>query len=239
MGEFTGEAAIAKDAALMDYVSSVNIACGAHAGNEEVMRRTAENAIAKGVAIGAHPGYRDAENFGRAPMELPAGEVFDMVAEQVSALKKIAAELGGALHHVKPHGALYNQAAKDAELAATVANAVRSVDAGLAFYGLSQSHLITEAKKLGLKTFSEVFADRTYQNDGSLTPRSLPGALLTDTYDAVVQVLEMVTLGRVKTLAGERIPIDAETICIHGDGEHALEFARAINEALRARGIKI
>ncbi len=239
MGEFTGEAAIAKDAALMDFVSSVNIACGAHAGNEEVMRRTVENAVARGVAVGAHPGYADAENFGRLPMHLSAEEVFDIVAEQVSALKKIAEEQGGALHHVKPHGALYNQAARDAQLAATIASAVRSIDADLIFYGLSNSHLITEAEKLGLKTASEVFADRTYQNDGTLTPRSRPGALLVDTYDAVVQVLEMVTLGRVKTLTGERIPIEAETICIHGDGEHALEFARSINEALRTRGIGV
>lgn len=239
MGEFTGEAAIAKDAALMDFVSSVNIACGAHAGNEKVMRRTVENAVARGIAVGAHPGYRDAENFGRLPMALPAEEVFDIVAGQVSALKKITEELGGALHHVKPHGALYNQAARDAELAAAIARAVKSVDVNLIFYGLSKSYLITEAKKLGLKTASEVFADRTYQNDGTLTPRSLPGALLSETYDSVVQVLEMVTLGRVKTLTGERIPIDAETICIHGDSEHALEFARSINEALRSRGIGV
>jgi UPF0271 protein len=239
MGEFPGESGAAKDAALMDYVSSVNIACGAHAGDEETMRWTVSNAIAKEVAAGAHPGYADKENFGRIELDLRVEEVYELVAEQVNALKKITEELGGRLHHVKPHGALYNQAAKDAELAHVIARAVKDIDANLIFYGLAGSHLISEAKKLGLGTASEVFADRTYQPDGSLTSRKLPGALMTDTYDAVVQVLEMVTLGTVKTMNGERIRIDAETICIHGDGEHALEFAQAVNEAIAKRGIKI
>jgi UPF0271 protein len=239
MGEFTAEARVAKDAALMDFVSSVNIACGAHAGDGATMRRTAENAIAKGVAMGAHPGYSDKENFGRIELDLRLEEIYDLVSEQVTALKNITEDLGGALHHVKPHGALYNQAAKDAELAHTVARAVKDIDAGLIFYGLAGSHLITEAEKFGLKTASEVFADRTYQPDGSLTSRKLPGALITDTYDAVVQVLEMVTLGTVKAMNGERIRINAETICIHGDGGHALEFAQAVNEALTKSGIRI
>lgn len=239
MGEFTDEASIAKDAALMDYVTSVNVACGAHAGSAEVMRRTAENALKKGVAIGAHPGYADKENFGRTAIDLRLEEVYELVSEQVGAMKKIAENLGGRLHHVKPHGALYNQAAKDAELARTIARAVQDIDASLVFYGLANSHLIAEAENLGLKTASEVFADRTYQPDGSLTPRSLPGALITDSYDAVVQVLEMVTLGQVKALTGERVRINAETVCIHGDGEHALEFARTIREALQQNRIRV
>jgi UPF0271 protein len=239
MGEFTDEASIEKDAALMEYVSSVNIACGFHAGSAEVMARTAATALLKGVAVGAHPGYRDPENFGRAAMQMPREEVFDIVAEQVSALKTITEELGGKLHHVKPHGALYNQAAKDAGLAAAIAEAVRSVDANLVFYGLANSHLIAEAENLGLKTASEVFADRTYQPDGSLTPRTQEGALITDSYYAVVQVLEMVTLGQVKALGGERIRIDADTVCIHGDGEHALEFARMIREVLKQNRIRV
>jgi UPF0271 protein len=239
MGEFTGEVGIAKDAALMDYVSSVNIACGAHAGDVTTMVRTARNALAKGVAIGAHPGYVDKGNFGRIEMGLRSEEVYELVSEQVKAMKAVAEELGGRLHHVKPHGALYNQAAKDAGLAHTIARAVKDIDPELVFYGLAGSHLITEAEKLGLKTASEVFADRTYQPDGSLTPRSQPGALITDTYDAVVQVLEMVTLGTVKAMDGERVRINADTICIHGDGEHALEFARAIREALEQNRIRI
>lgn len=239
MGEFTDEASIAKDTALMDYVSSVNIACGAHAGNREVMRRTAENAIQKGAAIGAHPGYADKENFGRTAIDLRLEEVHDIVSEQVMAMKTIAEELRGVLHHVKPHGALYNQAAKDAELAHSIARAVKAVDERLVFYGLANSHLIVEAEKLGLKTASEVFADRSYQPDGSLTPRSLPGALITDSYEAVVQVLEMVTLGQVKATNGERVRINAETVCIHGDGEHALEFARMIRELLEQNRIRV
>jgi UPF0271 protein len=239
MGEFTDEASIAKDAALMDFVSSVNIACGAHAGDMETMRRTAENAIAKGVTVGAHPGYNDKENFGRVELDLRLEEIYDLVSEQVIAMKKITENAGGKLRHVKPHGGLYNQAAKDAELAHTIARAVKDIDASLVLYGLSGSHLITEAEKLGLKTASEVFADRSYQPDGSLTSRKLPGALITDTYDAVVQVLEMVTLGTVKALNGERVRIEADTVCIHGDGEHALEFARAIREALEQNRIAV
>jgi len=239
MGEFTDEASIEKDAALMDYVSSVNIACGFHAGSAEVMQRTAATALLKGVAVGAHPGYPDPGNFGRIAMEMPPEEIFDIVAEQVSALKNITEDLGGKLHHVKPHGALYNQAAKDAGLARVIARAVKTVDEGLVFYGLANSHLISEAEKLGLATASEVFADRSYQPDGSLTPRTQEGALITDSYYAVVQVLEMVTLGQVKAVNGERVRINAETVCIHGDGEHALEFAQMIREVLKQNRINV
>jgi UPF0271 protein len=239
MGEFTGESSIAKDAALMGYVSSVNIACGGHAGDEATMRRTAENAVAKNVAIGAHPGYEDKENFGRTAMDLRLEEVYELVSEQIAALKNITEDLGGRLHHVKPHGALYNQAAKDAELARAIARAVKDADPNLIFYGLAGSHLITEAEKLGLKTASEVFADRTYQPDGSLTPRSEKGALIMDTEKSLAQVLEMVTKNQATALSGEIVTIRAETICIHGDGEHALEFARAINAFLKERKIEI
>jgi 5-oxoprolinase (ATP-hydrolysing) subunit A len=239
MGEFTGEDGIAKDAALMDYVSSVNIACGAHAGDVTTMVRTARNATAKGVAVGAHPGYVDKENFGRVEMDLRVEEVYELVSEQVKAMKAVAEELGGRLHHVKPHGALYNQAAKDAELARAIARAVRDLDPKLVFYGLSGSHLIAEAEKLGLKTASEVFADRTYQADGSLTPRSQPGALITETERSLAQILEMIEQGTVTALTGETVPIRAETICIHGDGELALEFARKVSEMLNRKEIRI
>lgn len=232
MGEGLSEADISLDAALMDYVTSVNIACGFHAGSPTMMRRTIENAIKKGIKIGAHPGYDDRENFGRTEMRLSPDEVFEIVLYQVSALKGMAEALGGKLHHVKPHGALYNQAAKDAGLAAAIARAVAAVDDGLVFYGLSGSYLISEAEKLGLNSFSEVFADRTYQPDGSLTPRSQLGALVVDTEKAVAQVLEMVNRAQVTAVTGEKIPIRAETICIHGDGEKALEFARAVSSAL-------
>jgi UPF0271 protein len=239
MGEFTDDAAIARDAALMDYVSSVNIACGAHAGDAATMRRTVENAIAKGVAIGAHPGYDDRKNFGRLELVLRAEIVYDLIVEQVGKLKNITESLGGKLHHVKPHGALYNQAARELALANAIAMAVRDVDKGLVLYGLSGSHLITEAEKLGLRTRSEVFADRTYQPDGTLTPRKLPGALITEAERSLAQVLQMVEKGTVTALSGETISIRAETICIHGDGEHALDFAREINLALKQNKIKI
>lgn len=239
MGEFTDDTSIAKDAALMDYVSSVNIACGAHAGDEATMRRTVENAIAKGVAIGAHPGYEDKDNFGRNAQDLRLEEVYELVKDQVIALKTIAEDAGGKLHHVKPHGALYNQAAKDAELAQVIARAVFDIDPALVFYGLSGSHLISEAEKLGLKTASEVFADRTYQPGGSLTPRTEAGALITNTAQSLAQIEQMVMQRNVTTLHGEIIKIKADTICIHGDGEHALEFARAAKEFLVERGIRI
>jgi UPF0271 protein len=239
MGEFTDEASIARDAALMDYVSSVNIACGGHAGDEATMRRTVENAIAKSVAIGGHPGYDDRQNFGRVALSLSDDEIFDLVSHQVWSLKKITEELGGKLHHVKPHGALYNQAAKDLALAEMIARAVTAVDPTLILYGLSGSYLISEAEKLGLKTASEVFADRTYQADGSLTPRIHPNALITDVAQSLAQTEYLTTNQRVATVTGETISLKAETICIHGDGEHALEFARAINEFLTKKNIRI
>jgi UPF0271 protein len=170
---------------------------------------------------------------------MPAHEVFDIVVYQVSALKGICEALGGKLRHIKPHGALYNQAAKDAYLAAAIARAVKAVDENLIFYGLSGSFLISEAERLGLKTASEVFADRTYQADGSLTPRSLPGALIKETESAVAQVLQMIETQTVTVANGEMIPIKAETVCIHGDGENALEFARALSEKLLENGIEI
>jgi UPF0271 protein len=239
MGESSDVRRIENDAALMDHVSSVNIACGFHAGDASVMRKTVEAAIEKGVSIGAHPSFPDRANFGRRDMQMSAQEVFDIVLYQVAALKGICEALGGKLHHVKPHGALYNQAAKDAELAAAIVKTVKSIDENLIFYGLSGSFLISEAEKLGLKTASEVFADRSYQTDGSLTPRSESNALISDSENAVAQVLQMIQTQTVTTANGETIPIKAETVCIHGDGEHALEFARTIREKLIENGIEI
>lgn len=220
------------DAELMKYITSANIACGYHAGDLDTMRRTVELAIANDVRIGAHPSYPDRENFGRTPMSLPPDEVRQIVTDQLAALEPICVELGGQLHHVKPHGALYNQAAKDRELAAAIADAVASFDRRLVLYGLSGSFLISEAESAGLRTASEVFADRTYRGDGTLTPRTEPNALIGDTRTAVGQVLQMIREQNVTAVSGETVPIRAETICIHGDGEHAVEFARAINQAL-------
>ncbi len=227
------------DAELMNYVTSVNIACGYHAGDARTMRETAGLAFAKNVAIGAHPGHRDLEGFGRLPVSLSPDEVFDIVVDQVRALKDICEAAGAKLHHVKPHGALYNQAAKDKELAAGIAKAVAAIDGGLIVYGLSGSFLISEAEAVGLRTASEVFADRTYREDGSLTPRTESNALIGDLGQSISQVRQMITMKTVTATNGNTIPIAAHTLCIHGDGEHAVEFAKAIRDTLEAERIEV
>lgn len=239
MGESFGAWRMGNDAELMNYVSSVNVACGFHAGDAGTMRETVQIAQQKGVAIGAHPSFPDLQGFGRREMSLSAQEIFDVVLYQISALKGICEAFGAKLHHVKPHGALYNLAARDAKAAEAVAKAVWQIDTNLIFYGLSGSFLISEAEKIGLKTASEVFADRTYQNDGSLTPRSQPNALISLSEESIKQVLQMITQQTVMATTGETIPIVAETICIHGDGERAVEFAKTINRCLREKSIKI
>lgn len=227
------------DAELMKLVSSANIACGGHAGDAETMRRTVDLAMKNGVAVGAHPGYPDRENFGRLPIEMSAVEIKGLVTEQIGALDKIAAAAGGKLKHVKPHGALYTRSARDPEIAASIAEAVGGFDNKLVLFGLSDSYSITEAEKLGLRTASEVFADRTYQTDGSLTPRTSANALITDEETAVTQTLDMIKYGRVRSVDAIMIRIKAETVCIHGDGEHAVEFARSIRFALIESSIEI
>ncbi|CAN5367464.1 5-oxoprolinase subunit PxpA [soil metagenome] len=239
MGESFGAWQMGNDAALMDYVSSVNIACGFHAGDASVIRKTVETAIEKGVAVGAHPSFPDLQGFGRRAMLLSAQEVFDVVLYQIAAVRGICETLGGKLHHVKPHGALYNQAAKDVNLSEAIAKAVKAVDENLILYGLSGSFLISEAEKIGLRTASEVFADRTYQSDGNLTPRSEPNALISDAEKAVSQVLQMISEQSVTAANGEKVSLKAETVCIHGDGTHALEFAKMINANLKNNGIII
>lgn len=227
------------DAALMDYVSSVNIACGFHAGDASTIRNTVETALEKGVKIGAHPSFPDLQGFGRREIKMSVDEIFDIVLFQVAALKGVCEALGGKLHHVKPHGALYNTAAKSAEISAAIAEAVKRIDEGLIFYGLSGSLLISEAERTGLKTASEVFADRTYRADGSLTPRNEPNALIHDSKQSIAQVLEMIFEQKVTATNGEKFTIKAETICLHGDGEHALEFAGLINSELTKCGVSI
>jgi UPF0271 protein len=239
MGESFGAWKMGADAELMSLVSSINVACGFHAGDAQIMRETVQMAIEKGVAIGAHPSYPDLQGFGRREMNFSAEEVFDIVLYQVSALKGICEAFGTKLHHVKPHGALYNSAAKNSETAAAIASAVKAIDGNLIFYGLSNSFLISEAEKAGLKTASEVFADRTYQPDGNLTARSESGALIDETEKACAQVLEMILTQTVTAQNGDKVSLKAETICIHGDGERALEFAGAIRQKLIEHEIAI
>lgn len=227
------------DAALMDYVSSVNIACGFHAGDDATMRTTVKAAIEKGVAIGAHPSYPDRENFGRTAISLAPDEIREIVTEQIQILQAVCDADGGKLTHVKPHGALYNHSAKDPAIAAAIAQAVRDHDPKLILFGLSGSVSIGEAQKIGLQTASEAFADRTYRSDGSLTPRSEANALIIDTVVAAEQAFRMISNGCVIAAGGELVAIDADTICIHGDGEHALDFAAAIHKKLTENGIRI
>lgn len=227
------------DAELMRYISSANIACGFHAGNGDTMRRTVELALEHGVAIGAHPGYADPENFGRTQMNLAPAEVRELILDQLDVLKRVCDPLGAKIRHVKPHGALYNQAAKDRELASAVVEAVAEWDSRLIFFGLSGSEMITAAEKVGLRTASEVFADRTYRSDGSLTPRTEPNALITESETSLTQVLDMIRYGRVRSTDAIMVAIKCETICLHADGDHAVEFAKLIRANLDAEGIKI
>jgi UPF0271 protein len=227
MGEGMGN-----DESIMAFITSASIACGYHAGDEEMIKQTVELCLKYNVAIGAHPSYFDRENFGRKDILHTPEQVYDLVKEQIQLLKKITEEAKVVLQHVKPHGALYNRSAKDVLVANAIAKAVKDVDKNLVLFGLSGSHSILEAKNLGLKTKSEVFADRTYQDDGSLTPRTLLNALIEVEEQSIQQVLQMVHEGLVTTVSGKRISIIAETICIHGDGKNAVQFAKLLHEVL-------
>lgn len=227
------------DALLMPYISSANIACGYHAGDESIMKRTLELALLNKVAIGAHPGFNDKANFGRTEIQLPSEEVYALVTEQLYVLQKITESLGATLHHVKPHGALYNMSAKDPLLANTIAKAVYDFDRDLLLFGLSGSHSIKEAKKEGLTTVSEVFADRRYRDDGNLTPRSEANALIETTEESLHQVLQMIQQQIVTSTNGHQVPIMAESICIHGDGPHAVDFAKYIYHTLKQHHVGI
>lgn len=224
---------IGNDELIMPFITSANIACGYHAGDSATMWQTVESAIKHKVTIGAHFSFFDRNNFGRREMQLDKKEIYDLVAQQLIILNEITSALDTKIDHVKPHGALYNMSARDAALANTIAKAVKDFDSSLLLFGLSGSHSISEAKAIGVKTASEVFADRTYLDDGSLTPRSQSNALINDAQKAVQQTLQMIKEGTVTTVSGKIIPIVAETICIHGDGKQAVEFAKAINHAVR------
>ncbi|MEO6129249.1 MAG: 5-oxoprolinase subunit PxpA [Ferruginibacter sp.] len=230
---------VANDATLMPFISSANIACGAHAGDEDTMQQTVALAMQYSVAIGAHPSFDDKENFGRTEMQLTTAEAYTLVLQQVQLLDKICMTAGATLHHVKPHGALYNMAAKDATLSAAIAQAVFDINPAFILYGLSGSHLISEVKKLGLKTASEVFADRTYRDDGSLTPRSQSNALIEDEAIAMKQILQFVQQKTVTGTSGKIISLQADTICIHGDGKHAVAFAKRTATLLKEKNILI
>lgn len=227
------------DRELLMLVSSANIACGFHAGDAQTMLQSVRWANASGVAIGAHPGFPDRENFGRTAMQLPPETVYAQMIYQIGALKSMTESEGARLFHVKPHGMLYNQAAADPQLADAIARAVRAVDAQLILVGLAGSELIAAGARYGLRTREEVFADRGYLASGALVPRSQPGALIDDAGQALAQTLAMVKQQQVQSVSGEWVAVNAETVCLHGDGAHALQFARTLRAAFAAEQIAV
>ncbi|MBP2170354.1 UPF0271 protein [Erwinia toletana] len=227
------------DRQLLQLVTSANIACGFHAGDAQTMLQSVRWAMESGVAIGAHPGFPDRENFGRTAMQLPPETVYAQVIYQIGALKAITESEGGRLVHVKPHGMLYNQAALDTELAEAIARAVKAVDPTLILVGLANSELIRAAERLGLASRQEVFADRGYQADGTLVPRSQPAAMIESDQQAIEQTLSMVQHGKVRAVSGEEVAVRADSVCLHGDGAHALQFASRLREAFAAQQINV
>ncbi|AQQ54523.1 LamB/YcsF family protein [Planococcus lenghuensis] len=239
MGESFGAYSMGRDAEILDYVTSANIACGFHAGDPPTMRKTVKLALEKNVGIGAHPGLQDLAGFGRRTMNISPREAYELTVYQIGALAGFVKAEGAQMQHVKAHGAFYNMAAKDASLSEAIAEAVYDVDPQLILFGLSGSELIKAGNKTGLRTASEVFADRTYQQDGSLTSRSEPNALLTNTEAAINQVIRMVKEQKVHSVQGLDIGLQADTICIHGDKPTALDFAMHISASLKEAGVDV
>ncbi len=239
LGESFGRYQLGEQAEILKYVTSANIACGFHAGDPTVMRETVKLAIDNNVKIGAHPGLPDLNGFGRREMAITPQEAYDMVVYQIGALQGFVSLYGATMQHVKPHGALYNMAAKNAALAEAIAQAVYDISPNLILFGLASSELTKAGEKLGLSTAHEVFADRTYQADGNLTSRKQADALITDEETSVNQVIRMVKEGKVASQQGIDVALKADTICIHGDGEHAVAFAKYAHETLTQQGIVV
>lgn len=239
LGESFGTYTLGMDREVIRCISSANVACGFHAADPLVMAKTVAMAKEHGVAVGAHPGYPDLVGFGRRNLNVTPDEVKAMVQYQMGALQAFCAANGVELQHVKPHGAMYNMAAKDRRLADAICQGVRQVNPALILLGLSGSCLIDAAGELGLPFAREVFADRAYEEDGSLTPRGVEGAVITDEAAAIRRVLQMVTEGTVVTRSGRTIGVQADSICLHGDGAKAVEFAQKIRDALDANGVKV
>ena len=239
MGEIPEAAADGSQEALMRLLSSANIACGGHAGDEQMMRTTIEQAIRAGVAVGAHPGYEDRANFGRLEMQLQPEEIAASVHKQILALAAITREYGAGIRHVKPHGALYNQAAGDAEIARAIAEGVRRWRTDAILVGLAGSVMMDEFRAAGFRVVAEAFADRRYERDGRLRSRKFADALLRAPQQAAEQALRIAEHGSVVAVDGSVIPVIAQTICIHGDTPGAQEIAAAVHQRLQRAGIKI
>jgi 5-oxoprolinase (ATP-hydrolysing) subunit A len=239
MGESFGAYRLGTDEEILKYVTSANIACGFHAGDPATMRKTVKLALEHGVGIGVHPGLPDLAGFGRRNMDISPQEAYEMVVYQIGSLWGFVQAEGGTIQHIKPHGALYNMAAVNKDLSEAIAEAVYKVNPDLILFGLAGSELVKAGEMVGLRTASEVFADRTYQQDRTLTSRKLPNALITDDDDAVAQVIRMAKEGKVLTQQNVDVDIKADTVCIHGDGAHALSFAKKIRQTLEDSGISV
>lgn len=239
MGEGFGVYRAGPDTELMKYITSANIACGFHAGDAATIRRTVKLALAHGVAIGAHPGLPDLAGFGRRTMDITPDEAYELTVYQIGAVYAFAKSEGGSIAHVKPHGALYNMAAKSRPLADAIAEAVYKVEPSLLLFGLAGSELIHAGNAIGLHTINEVFADRSYEQDGSLTPRGLEGAVIADAALAAEQAVTMIRDGEVHTRQQSRFVLKADTVCVHGDTPGAAEHVRRLRTVLESEGIAI
>lgn len=239
LGEAFGNYSFGGDHQIIPLITSANIACGFHAGDENVMYETVKLAKENGVGIGAHPGFHDIQGFGRRNMDLSPDEIYILVAYQIGALSAFCRIHDVKINHVKPHGALYNMGARDKDIAHAIAQAVYDVDPSLILVGLSNTLLVSEAEAVGLKAANEVFADRRYEENGQLVSRKEADAVLTDTDEAIEQVVKMVKENKVIAKTGKEIELKADTICVHGDGAHALEFVSKIRERLTKEGISI
>ena len=240
LGESFGAWQMGNDAAMIDLATSVNVACGFHAGDADTMRKTVQLAKARGVSIGAHPGYRDLHGFGRRPVAgLSAAEIENLVAYQIGALQAVATLAGHKVTHVKAHGALSNVACEDDMTARAIASAIKAVDRNLKFVVLANTRLVTAGEAAGLPLVHEVFADRAYEDDATLVSRRKPGAVLHDTAQIAERVVRMVEDRAVVSVSGKTIKVQLDTVCIHGDTPGAVEIARAVRQALKDSGIEV
>ena len=239
LGESFGAYKIGKDKDIIPLISSANVACGAHAGDPDVMAKTADICKSSGISMGAHPGFFDLMGFGRRNLAVSPEEAKNLIIYQIGALDAFAKSRGIKLAHVKPHGALYNMAAKDARLAAAIAEGIYSYNPELILLGLSGSEMLRAAESIGLPCAAEVFADRAYEDDGTLVARSKPGAMIKDEDEAVSRVIKMIKEHRVTTISGKEIEISPASVCVHGDSEKALLFVKKIRDALTSENIEI
>ena len=237
MGESYGAWKMGDDARIMPLISSANIACGFHGGDPATIRKTVRLALDHGVAIGAHPSLPDIQGFGRRAMKISPQDMYDLVVYQAGAVEGFARAAGSKLHHIKCHGALYNMAALDEGLSEAMARAAK--DLGVMVYTLSNSTMMKVVKAKGVRALGEVFADRGYSDDGTLAPRDKPGGMIEDAQQSVKQVLGMVEDGIVVSLGGKRVPVAADTLCLHGDQPNAVVFARKLRETFAQKGIQI